>query len=179
MSRAKNGSSTKIGVVWQKLDFLAKNRNFGLKKRVPLFSVVAVVRIKKCFFLGQKFWFLAKKSNFCHTTPILVDDPFLALGMTVNFPHWEPFFDWVWTRKAQLHLLVNKIITSCECPSNHSNWVPHSTWRFLRLCKSLGWCQGVGGMGTSEGGNIAINEWKKMFISSPTLYCICIGYMLQ
>ena len=29
MSRAKNGSSTKIGVVWQKSDFLAKNRNFG------------------------------------------------------------------------------------------------------------------------------------------------------
>ena len=50
MSRAKNGSSTKIGVVWQ-------------------------------------------KSDFCHTTPILVDDPFLALGMTVNFPPWKPFFD--------------------------------------------------------------------------------------
>ena len=29
----------------------------------------------------------------CHTTPILVDDPFLALGMTVNFPPWKPFFD--------------------------------------------------------------------------------------
>ena len=26
-------------------------------------------------------------------TPILVDDPFLALGMTVNFPPWERFFD--------------------------------------------------------------------------------------
>ena len=26
-------------------------------------------------------------------TPILVDDPFLALGMTVNFPPWKPFFD--------------------------------------------------------------------------------------
>ena len=37
-------------------------------------------------FLGPKFWFLAQKSDFCHTTPILVDDPFLALGMTVNFP---------------------------------------------------------------------------------------------
>ena len=32
-------------------------------------------------FLGPKFWFLAKKSDFCHTTPILVNDPFLALGM--------------------------------------------------------------------------------------------------
>ena len=33
------------------------------------------------------------KIRFCHTTPILVDDPFLALGMTVNFPPWKPFFD--------------------------------------------------------------------------------------
>ena len=46
-----------------------------------------------CLFLGQKFRFLAKKSEFCHTTPILVQDPFLALGMTVNFPPWKPFFD--------------------------------------------------------------------------------------
>merc|ERR1712004_429356 len=44
-------------------------------------------------FMGPKFRFLAPKSNFCHTTPILVDDPFLALGMTVNFPPWERFFD--------------------------------------------------------------------------------------
>ena len=35
-------------------------------------------------FLGPKFWFLAQKSDFCHPTPILVDDPFLALGMAVN-----------------------------------------------------------------------------------------------
>ena len=33
MPRAKNGSSTKIGVVWQKSDFLAKNWNFGPKKK--------------------------------------------------------------------------------------------------------------------------------------------------
>ena len=29
---------TKIGVVWQKSDLWAKNRNFGPKKRVPLFD---------------------------------------------------------------------------------------------------------------------------------------------
>ena len=39
MTRAKNGSSTKIGVVWQKLDFWAKNRNFGPKKREPLLVI--------------------------------------------------------------------------------------------------------------------------------------------
>ena len=44
-------------------------------------------------FLGPKFRFLAKKSDFCHTTPIFVDDPFLALDMTVNFPPWKRFFD--------------------------------------------------------------------------------------
>ena len=47
----------------------------------------------ECLFFGPKFWFLAQKSDFCHTTPILVDDPFLTLGMTVNFPPWKPFFD--------------------------------------------------------------------------------------
>merc|ERR1719422_2803519 len=44
-------------------------------------------------FLCPKFQFLAKKSDFCHTTPIFVDDPFLALDMTVNFPPWKRFFD--------------------------------------------------------------------------------------
>ena len=61
-----------------------------------LFPVVARTWLELksgSFFLGPKFRFLAKKSDFCHTTPILVDDPFLALGMTVNFPPWKPFFD--------------------------------------------------------------------------------------
>merc|ERR1711867_216615 len=38
MARAKNGSSTKIGVVWQKSDFWAKNRSFGPKKKESLFN---------------------------------------------------------------------------------------------------------------------------------------------
>ena len=36
MPRAKNGSSTKIGVVWQKSDFWTKNRNFWPKKKESL-----------------------------------------------------------------------------------------------------------------------------------------------
>ena len=44
-----------------------------------------------CLFLGPKFRFLAKKSDFCHTTPILVNDPFVALEETV---HWESTFYW-------------------------------------------------------------------------------------
>ena len=35
-ARAINGQLTKIGVVWQKLDFWTKNRNFGPKKRRSL-----------------------------------------------------------------------------------------------------------------------------------------------
>ena len=59
-------------------------------------------------FFCHKFRFLAQKSDFCHTTPILVDDPFLALGMTVNFPPCEWFFDFpfpsysCFRRKTQL-----------------------------------------------------------------------------
>ena len=37
------------------------------------------------------FW--AQKSDFCHTTPTLVDDPFVAFGETVHFPSWDCFFD--------------------------------------------------------------------------------------
>ena len=46
-------------------------------------------------FLSPKFWFLAQKSDFYHTTPIFIDDPFLALDMTVNFPPWKRFFDFL------------------------------------------------------------------------------------
>ena len=61
-----------------------------------LFPVVARTWLgykSDSLFFGPKFQFLAKKSDFCHTTPIFVVDPFLALDMTVNFPPWKPFFD--------------------------------------------------------------------------------------
>ena len=73
-------------IIWAKATFFFEQ----------LFSVVARTWLglkSDRLFFGPKFWFLAQKSNFCHTTPILVDDPFLALGMTVNFPPWKPFFD--------------------------------------------------------------------------------------
>ena len=60
-----------------------------------LFPVVARTWLESksgTSFLDPKFWFLAKQSDFCHMTPILVDEPFLALGMTVNFPPWETIF---------------------------------------------------------------------------------------
>ena len=54
-----------------------------------LFSVVARTWLglkSECLFFGPKFRFLAKKSDFCHTTPILVNNPFGALGETVHYP---------------------------------------------------------------------------------------------
>ena len=38
MPRAKIGSSTKIGVIWQKSDFWAKNQDFGPKKKCSLLA---------------------------------------------------------------------------------------------------------------------------------------------
>merc|ERR1711873_274371 len=99
--------------VWPKSGFWPKNGSYPKKSPKMTFSPL-IIWAKGLFFFeqlfpvvartwlglksgtsffGPKFRFLAKKSDFCHTTPILVDDPFLALGMTVNFPPWEPFFD--------------------------------------------------------------------------------------
>ena len=60
-----------------------------------LFPVVARTWLESKsdrLFLGPKFRFLAKKSDFCHTTPILVNGPSVALGETAHFPPWEQFF---------------------------------------------------------------------------------------
>ena len=65
-------------IIWAKALFF-----FG-----QLFPVVArtwFARRSERLFLGPKFQFLVQKSDFCHMTLILVDDPFLALGITVNF----------------------------------------------------------------------------------------------
>ena len=73
-------------IIWAKATFFFEQ----------LFPVVArtwLILKSDSLFLGPKFWFLVQKSDFCHTTPILVNDPFLALGMTVNFPPWKRFFD--------------------------------------------------------------------------------------
>ena len=60
MLRAKNGSLTKIGVAWQKLDFWTKNRDFGPKKSVHFFTLTMfwprpekVVQRKSCLFSNK------------------------------------------------------------------------------------------------------------------------------
>ena len=73
-------------IIWAKATFFFEQ----------LFPVVARTRLEyksDFLFFDPKFRFLVQKSDFCHTTPIFVGDPFLALDMTVNFPPWKPFFD--------------------------------------------------------------------------------------
>ena len=73
-------------IIWAKATFFFEQ----------LFPVVARTWLELksgTFFMIPKFRFLVQKSDFCHTTPILVNDPFLALGMTVNFPPCKRFFD--------------------------------------------------------------------------------------
>ena len=44
------------------------------------------------FFYGPESRFLAQ-TFFCHSTPVLVNGPFVALGETVHFPPWDRFLD--------------------------------------------------------------------------------------
>ena len=79
-----------------------------------LFLVVARTWIGSqsgTLFLGPKFRFLVQKSDFCHMTPILVNDPFLALGMTVNFPPWERFSTF---RSSVTAVSVKKILLTAQ-----------------------------------------------------------------
>merc|ERR1711873_56637 len=87
-----------------------------------LFSVVArtwLILKSDSLFLGPKFRFLAKKSDFCHTTPIFVDDPFLALDMTVNFPPWKRFFDFPFRSyscfRKKIRLTAQKVFPPPTC----------------------------------------------------------------
>ena len=66
---------------------------FFFEQLFPVLARTWFARRSESFFLGPKSRFLVQKSDFCHTTPIVVNDPFLALGMTVNFPPWDQFFD--------------------------------------------------------------------------------------
>ena len=71
--------------IWEKVTFFFER----------LFPVVARTWLEyrsERFFLGPKSQFLAKKSDFCHTIPILVNGPFIALRETFHFPPWEVYY---------------------------------------------------------------------------------------
>ena len=71
------------------------------------------------FFLGPKSRFLVQNFDFCHTNPILVNDPFLALGMTVYFPPWERFFDFLFRSYSCFR---KKIRLTCKMSSPFPLW---------------------------------------------------------
>ena len=77
----------------KRLIFIWEKATFFFEQLFPVVARTWLILKSGSFFLGPKFWFLVQKSDFCHTTPILINDPFLALGMTVNFRPWEQFFD--------------------------------------------------------------------------------------
>jgi len=102
-------------IIWAKATFFFEQ----------LFSVVARTWLglkSGTSFLGPKFQFLAKKSDFCHTTPIFVDDPFLALVMTVNFPPWKRFFDFPFRSyscfRKKIRLTAQKVFPPPTCGSS-------------------------------------------------------------
>ena len=75
-----------VMIIWAKATFFFEQ----------LFPVVTRTWLElrsERFFLGPKSRFWAKKSDFCHMTPILVSGRFVALGEAVHFPPWERFSD--------------------------------------------------------------------------------------
>ena len=98
--------------------------------------------------MGPFFWpkisVLVQKSDFCHTTPILVDDPFLALGMTVNFPPWDRFFDFPF-RSCSSFCKKNLVDTSKSLPPPHR--LPVTTLALsARRLDNMGLEKGIGGL---------------------------------
>ena len=83
----------------KRLIFIWEKASFFFEQLFPV--VVRTWLESRGFFLGPKSRLLAKKSNFCHTTSILVIGTFVALRETVHFPPWERFFDfsfWSYSR---------------------------------------------------------------------------------
>ena len=85
MPRAKNGSLTKIGVVWQKSDFWTKNRNFGPKKRRSLFDSNHVLATpgkscskKKVGFFCKRLHSHTGQKQACTRITLFVDMPKMA-----------------------------------------------------------------------------------------------------
>ena len=119
-------------IIWEKATFFFEQ----------LFLVVARTWLESrsgLFSGGPKFRFLAKKSDFYHTTPILVKSPFVALGETVHFPPWEQFFDFPFTsyshfrKKKQLTRQKIFPLPTVRAPSASNS--PSQTSNFKILTK--------------------------------------------
>ena len=90
MPRAKNGSLTKIGVVWQKSDFWTKNRDFGPKKKRSLLGISHVLATtgKSCPKKKSAFAQIIKGGNVI-LGDFLGSDPFLGQKGVTNEPPWS------------------------------------------------------------------------------------------
>ena len=77
----------------KRLIFIWAKATFFFEQHFPVVARTWLIPKSVTFFLGRKSRFLAKKSHFRHTTPILVNDPFVALGEAVHFSPWERFSD--------------------------------------------------------------------------------------
>ena len=106
----------------KRLIFIWEKATFFFEQLFPVVARKWLGAKSLCLFLGPKFRFLAKKSDFCHTTPIFVDDPFLALDMTVNFPPWKRFFDFPFRSyscfRKKIRLTAQKVFPPPTCGSS-------------------------------------------------------------
>ena len=103
---------------FKRLTFILENSTFFVEQLFPVVARTWLGSRSERFFLGPKSRFLAKKSNFCHTTPILVNGPFVALGVTVNFPPWDRFFDFLFPRYSSFPK-KNLVDSSKSLPPPH------------------------------------------------------------
>ena len=113
-----------------------------------LFPVVARTWIEYksgTLFLGPKSRFLAKKSDFCHTTPILANDRFVALGVTVHFLPWDRFFDFPFLSyscfRKKIRLTRQKVfpLLTVGATSVSNSWM--NCFRLFNVCGTIT-CEG-------------------------------------
>ena len=118
-----NGINLFENLVSRELQRILQNFHFSISKHFDFtfhFSKKNMVRVKKwMFFLGPKCQFLAIKSDFWHTTPILVNGPFVALREAVHFSPWEGFSDFSFQSYSRFRKKRNPVDAPKSLPPLH------------------------------------------------------------
>ena len=91
----------------KRLIFILEKGIFFFEQLFPLVIRTWLESRGECLFLGPKSWFLANKSDFCHTSPILVNSPFVALGEIGHFPPWDQFFNFWFPSYGRFRILMS------------------------------------------------------------------------
>ena len=73
--------------------FIWAKATFFFEQLFPVVARTWLIPKSVTFFLAQNLSFWPKNPIFCYKTPILVNDPFVAIGVTVHFPPCDRFFD--------------------------------------------------------------------------------------